>query len=195
MSKFIIPHNFNINKQRRAERNGHNAFVLWFTGLSGSGKSTIANAVEQVLFSKHIQTYSLDGDALRTGLNADLDFSTAARDENLRRVAEVSKLFTDAGMITLAAFISPLKSQRTTIKQIIGADNFYEIFVDTPLAVCEGRDVKGLYAKARAGIIKDFTGVSAPYEAPDTPDLVVKTAELSLEDSVEKVVNFVMQKL
>jgi adenylylsulfate kinase len=195
MSKFIIPHDFNINKQLRAERNQHRAFVLWFTGLSGSGKSTIANAVEQVLFSKNLQTYSLDGDALRTGLNADLDFSTTARDENLRRVAEVSKLFTDAGMITLAAFISPLKSQRDTIKQIIGADNFYEIFVDTPVAVCEARDVKGLYAKARAGIIKDFTGVSAPYEAPDSPDLVVKTAELSLEDSVEKVVNFVMQKL
>lgn len=195
MSKFIIPHDFNINKQLRAERNKHRAFVLWFTGLSGSGKSTIANAVEQVLFSKNLQTYSLDGDALRTGLNADLDFSTAARDENLRRVAEVSKLFTNAGIITLAAFISPLKSQRDTIKQIIGTDNFYEIFVDTPIAVCEARDVKGLYAKARAGIIKDFTGVSAPYEAPDSPDLVVKTAELSLEDSVEKVVNFVLQKL
>ena len=195
MSKFIIPHDFNINKELRAQRNGHRAFVLWFTGLSGSGKSTIANAVEQVLFSKKLQTYSLDGDALRTGLNADLDFSTAARDENLRRVAEVSKLFTDAGLITLAAFISPLKSQRANIKQIVGADYFFEIFIDTPVDVCETRDVKGLYAKARAGIIKDFTGISAPYEAPDAPDLVIKTAELSLEASVEKVINFVMQKL
>lgn len=195
MSKFIIPHQFSINKQSREQRHGHKAFVLWFTGLSGSGKSTVANAVEQILFSKQLQTYSLDGDALRTGLNADLDFSTAARDENLRRVAEVSKLFTDAGIIVLAAFISPLKAHRQKIKDIVGEDHFYEIFIDTPLEVCEARDVKGLYAKARAGAIKDFTGISAPYEAPEHPDLIVKTVELDLEASVEKVINFVMEKL
>lgn len=195
MSKFIIPHQFSINKQSREQRHGHKAFVLWFTGLSGSGKSTVANAVEQILFSKQLQTYSLDGDALRTGLNADLDFSTAARDENLRRVAEVSKLFTDAGIIVLAAFISPLKAHRQKIKDIVGEDHFYEIFIDTPLEVCEARDVKGLYAKARAGDIKDFTGISAPYEAPEHPDLIVKTVELDLEASVEKVINFVMEKL
>lgn len=195
MSKFIIPHQFSINKQSREQRHGHKAFVLWFTGLSGSGKSTVANAVEQILFSKQLQTYSLDGDALRTGLNADLDFSTAARDENLRRVAEVSKLFTDAGIIVLAAFISPLKAHRQKIKDIVGEDHFYEIFIDTPLEVCEARDVKGLYAKARAGDIKDFTGISAPYEAPEHPDLIVKTSELDLEASVEKVINFVMEKL
>lgn len=193
MSKHIIPHEFSLSKAARNTRNGHPSFVLWFTGLSGSGKSTIANAVEQALFAANYHTYVLDGDGLRNGLNAGLDFSEVDRSENLRRTAEVAKLFVDAGMITLASFISPLKNDRENIRTIIGAEQFYEIFVDTPLEICEQRDVKGLYKKARAGEIQNFTAINAPYEAPEYPDLILKTTDLSLEATVEKVVTFAQQ--
>lgn len=195
MGKHITPHTFSLSQAARNARNGHASFVLWFTGLSGSGKSTIANAVEQALFAANFQTYVLDGDGLRHGLNADLGFGESDRAENLRRTAEVAKLFVDAGFITLASFISPLKKDRETVKTVIGAAQFYEIFVDTPLEVCEQRDVKGLYKKARTGEIPNFTGVSAPYEAPEHPHLILKTTEISLEATVETVVAFVHQIL
>ncbi len=191
MNKNIIRHDFTITRENRNKYYKHPSFVLWFTGLSGSGKSTIANVVEQALFEQSLHTYVLDGDAIRTGLNAGLGFSEEDRSENLRRIAEVGKLFVDAGIITLAAFISPLQKDRNQVKEIIGPEYFYEIFVDAPLEVCEARDVKGLYKKARAGEIKNFTGIDAPYEKPQNPALIIKTEDEPLSQAVEKVVTFV----
>ncbi|WP_339611659.1 adenylyl-sulfate kinase, partial [uncultured Planktosalinus sp.] len=178
-------------RKDRALSNRHPAFVLWFTGLSGSGKSTIANAVEKALFEMKLHTYTLDGDNIRSGINKGLGFTETDRNENLRRIAEVAKLFVDAGTITLAAFISPSLNDRAQVKNIVGATDFYEIFVDTPLEVCEQRDPKGLYKKARAGEIKNFTGIDAPYEPPQQADLVLKTDEEPLPELVKKVVTFV----
>lgn len=193
MTKNIIKHDFVISKVHRNKANEHPSFVLWFTGLSGSGKSTIANAVEEQLFAMGMQTYSLDGDNIRKGINKDLGFSEAERHENLRRIAEVSKLFVDAGIITLASFISPMRKDRAMVKQIVGAAHFFEVFVDTPLQVCETRDPKGLYKKARAGEIKNFTGIDAPYEPPLKPDLHLLTEKEPLDVCVEKVITFVKQ--
>lgn len=193
MTKNIIKHDFVISKAHRNKANEHPSFVLWFTGLSGSGKSTIANAVEEQLFAMGMQTYSLDGDNIRKGINKDLGFSEAERHENLRRIAEVSKLFVDAGIITLASFISPMRKDRAMVKQIVGAAHFFEVFVDTPLQVCETRDPKGLYKKARAGEIKNFTGIDAPYEPPLKPDLHLLTEKEPLDVCVEKVITFVKQ--
>lgn len=178
----------------RNELNGHKSFTVWFCGLSGSGKSTIANEVEKYLYAQNCRTYILDGDNVRKGLNSNLDFSEESRKENLRRVSEVSKLMVDAGLIVLTAFISPFKDERAFAKEIIGEENFVEVFVDTPLEVCEQRDVKGLYKKARAGEISNFTGISSPFEPPTNPDLIVKTANRSLEDCVEQVVSFLKTK-
>lgn len=191
----IIRQDYTIKRSDRNRHKGHGSCVVWFTGLSGSGKSTIANEVERHLFSQGLHCYSLDGDNIRSGLNKDLSFSPQDRKENIRRIAEVAKLMADAGIITLAAFISPKQSDRETVKEIIGATDFVEIFVDTPLQVCEDRDVKGLYKKARRGEIQDFTGISAPYEAPLSPDLVIKTHQEPLEDSVTRIVSFLNQKL
>lgn len=171
----IIPHQHAITPALRSQHNGHRALVIWFAGLSGSGKSTLANLLEQHLFHKSHQTYVLDGDNVRKGLNSDLDFSAAARIENIRRVGAVAGLMADAGLIVISAFISPFQSDRALAKQHIGAHRFVEVFVDCPLEVCEARDVKGLYKKARAGEISSFTGISAPFEAPENPDLVVNT--------------------
>lgn len=194
MANNIIKHNYAITRQQREEVNKHQSFVLWFTGLSGSGKSTIANEVEKELFQKGYLTYALDGDNIRNGINKDLGFTPEDRKENLRRIAEVAKLFVDAGIITLAAFISPTLKDRKRIKNIIGKENFYEIYIDTPLEICEQRDPKGLYKKARAGEIKNFTGIDAPYEPPENPDLHIKTANAPLESCVKKVITFVEQK-
>jgi adenylylsulfate kinase len=169
--------------------------VLWFTGLSGSGKSTIANQVEKALFQQGKKCYSLDGDNIRTGLNKGLGFTKEDRKENLRRIAEVAKLFVDAGNICIAAFVSPLIEDRKQVEEIIGATDFYEIFVDTPLEECEKRDVKGLYKKARKGEIKNFTGISAPYEAPKQPALHIKTKNKSITESVQEVLDFLAHKL
>lgn len=193
MTKNIIKHDFVISKVHRNKANEHPSFVLWFTGLSGSGKSTIANAVEEQLFAMGMQTYSLDGDNIRKGINKDLGFSEAERHENLRRIAEVSKLFVDAGIITLASFISPMRKDRAMVKQIVGSAHFFEVFVDTPLQVCETRDPKGLYKKARAGEIKNFTGIDTPYEPPLKPDLHLLTEKEPLDVCVEKVITFVKQ--
>ncbi|MEX0997469.1 MAG: adenylyl-sulfate kinase [Flavobacteriaceae bacterium] len=193
MTKNIIKHDFVISKAHRNKANKHASFVLWFTGLSGSGKSTIASAVEEQLFAMGMQTYSLDGDNIRKGINNDLGFSEKERHENLRRIAEVSKLFVDAGIITLASFISPTRKDRAMVKEIVGSAHFFELFVDTPLHVCESRDPKGLYKKARAGEIKNFTGIDAPYEPPLKPDLHLLTEKEPLDVCVEKVITFVKQ--
>ncbi|SOC80341.1 adenylylsulfate kinase [Salinimicrobium sediminis] len=195
MSSNITQHDYHISRQERNRQNDHNSFVIWFTGLSGSGKSTIANHLEKELFKNGIRTYSLDGDNVRSGLNRDLTFSLEDRKENNRRIAEVAKLFMDAGMVTITAFISPLRKDREEAKKVIGQDNFVEIFVNTPLKICEERDVKGLYKKARAGEIKNFTGISSPYEAPEDPAVEIRAEEETVEESVERVIKVLKEKL
>lgn len=195
MSENIVIHHYDLNRDQRNKRNKHNSFVLWFTGLSGSGKSTIANQVEQALFDKNLQVYSLDGDNIRSGINKGLGFTKADRLENLRRIAEVAKLFVDAGQITIAAFVSPLISDRAQVKSIIGEADFIEVFVDTSLEECERRDVKGLYKKARAGEIKNFTGIDAPYEAPVNPEIHIKTESLTVEEAVNTIVEHLTNKI
>ncbi|WP_203296300.1 adenylyl-sulfate kinase [Luteirhabdus pelagi] len=195
MEENIIKHNFSVNRTMRAELMGHKGMLLWFTGLSGSGKSTIANALEQTLQKKGIHTYTLDGDNVRKGLNSDLTFSPEDRSENIRRIAEVSNLMVDAGLVVLSAFVSPYKKDREKVKKTVKDVNFVEIFVDTPLEECERRDVKGLYAKARKGLIKDFTGVNAPYEPPLNPDVRIDTSETSVEESVAMIWRHIETKL
>ncbi len=169
--------------------------VLWFTGLSGSGKSTIAQGLEKLLFDKGYFIQVLDGDNTRTGINKNLGFSLEDRQENIRRIAEISKLFTETGVICLNSFVSPTLEIRQMAKDIIGKEHFIEIFVNTPLHICEQRDVKGLYAKARAGEIKGFTGIDSPFEAPQAPDLELLTENQSIEESITKVFNFVLPKI
>jgi adenylylsulfate kinase len=167
--------------------------VIWMTGLSGSGKTTIAIALEQKLRDKGFLTQVLDGDNVRTGINNNLGFSEDDRTENIRRIAEVSKLFLNCGVITINCFVSPTIEIRANAKAIIGADNFVEVFVNTPLEICEQRDVKGLYKKARAGEIKDFTGIDAPFEAPINPQIDVKTADLTVDQSANQIVDYILQ--
>ncbi|MEP6260798.1 MAG: adenylyl-sulfate kinase [Gillisia sp.] len=193
--KNIIPHNFQIRKVDRNQLNGHSSFVVWFTGLSGSGKSTLANRVEKELFKQGVRTFSLDGDNVRKGLNNNLEFSPEDRKENLRRIAEVAKLFVESGVVVIASFISPLKKDREVIQQIIGKENVVEVFVNTSLKECERRDVKGLYKKARAGEIKNFTGIDALYETPEIPDLEIKTEEENLEEAIKRIVLHLQNKL
>lgn len=195
MQENIIPHSFGISAEERGALKGHKAFLLWFTGLSGSGKSTIANAVEMQLHAMGVHTYTLDGDNVRKGINNDLTFSPEDRTENIRRIAEIAGLFVDSGTVVLAAFVSPYKKDREKIKNVVKDVNFVEIFVDTPVEECERRDVKGLYAKARAGMIKDFTGVNAPYEAPDNPDVRIDTMSETIEESALKVIAAIKPKL
>lgn len=191
----IVPHDFHVSREDRQKLKSHRSLVVWFTGLSGSGKSTLANMVEKKLFDSGIHTFSLDGDNIRKGLNNNLGFSKEDRRENLRRISEVAKLFVDSGTVIIASFISPLKSDREIIKDIIGRKNFVEVFVNTPLEICEARDVKGLYKKARAGEIKNFTGIDAPYEAPENPDLEIKTNEEEAESSAKRIIVFLKKKL
>ena len=174
-------------------RNGHQPCLLWYTGLSGSGKSTIANAVDRLLFDAGCHTYLLDGDNVRHGLNRDLGFDAASRVENIRRITEVSRLMLDAGLIVGTAFISPFIADRAQAKALAG-DAFIEVFVDTPLSVCEQRDPKGLYKKARSGEIAHFTGISSPYEAPLSPDIHLPTAELTIEQAARQVISFLRQR-
>ena len=188
MSTNIVWHNTQITHQQRAEQKQQTPVVLWFTGLSGSGKSTVANAVESLLFARGAHSYLLDGDNVRFGLNKDLSFSDADRIENIRRISEVAKLFVDSGLIVLTAFISPFIADRAQAKALIGDAQFLEVFIDTPLAVCESRDPKGLYQKARSGEIKNFTGIDSAYEAPVAADIHIKTAELTIEQCAEAVV-------
>ena len=190
----IIPHQHAISKEDRERQNGHKSHVLWFTGLSGSGKSTVASAVERELHKQGIKTFILDGDNVRAGLNSDLDFSAASREENIRRIAHVSALMKDAGLVVLSAFVSPYQKDRDFVRGCASND-FSEIFISTPLEVCEQRDVKGLYAKARAGEISNFTGISAPFEEPANPELDVPTHEMSIEEATAMVVDYINTKI
>ncbi len=169
--------------------------VIWFTGLSGSGKSTLAVQLEAALHAQGFKTYLLDGDNMRSGLNKDLAFTDDARVENIRRISEVCKLFLDAGVILLSAFISPFRADREQVSRIVGPDNYLEVYVDAPLEVCEQRDVKGLYRKARAGEVKNFTGISSPYEKPERPTVVVHTDKMSVEESLELLMKTIVPKL
>ena len=186
----IAWHHASVDRAARAEQRGHRSAILWFTGLSGSGKSTLANAVNQALFERGLACYVLDGDNIRHGLCKDLGFSDADREENIRRIGEVSKLFLDAGVVVLTAFVSPFKADRDRARALVAAGDFVEIHCAANLAVCEERDTKGLYAKARAGEIKEFTGISSPYEAPEAPELKVDTGSQTLEQSVEQVLAY-----
>ena len=183
-----------VNAAQRQALFGHQSAVLWFTGLSGSGKSSVANALEQALAAQGKHTYLLDGDNVRHGLCADLGFSAEDRTENLRRVGAVAGLMVDAGLLVLSAFISPYRNQRELVKSFIPPGKFIEVHIATPLEVCEQRDVKGLYKKARAGEISHFTGISDPYEAPQAADLVLDTSVTSLEDSVQQLLALLKQR-
>ena len=183
-------HEHRVPRKIKEERNNHKSRVLWFTGLSGSGKSTVANATEKILHDMGIHTYILDGDNVRMGLNKDLGFAPEDRTENIRRITEVSKLFVDSGSLVLTAFISPYRKDRDNARLVIGDEDFVEVFVSADLSVCESRDPKGLYKKARAGEIKGFTGIDAPYEAPENPELVVHTDKHSIEECAHIVVNY-----
>ena len=195
MSSNLFKHNFTITKNDRIKRNKHNSFLIWFTGLSGSGKSTIANLLEVKLHKNAINTYILDGDNIRKGINKNLTFSKEDRKENIRRVSEISNLFIDAGIVVLAAFVSPFRSDREKIKKVVGQDNFIEVYINTSLEECERRDVKGLYKKAREGSLKNFTGINSPYEAPLNPDIEVNTEMISLENAVEEIAKLITKKL
>ena len=195
MKENIIKHNYEVSREDRRRSSGQNSFLIWFTGLSGSGKSTIANALEKKLHQGGYKTYALDGDNIRKGINSDLNFSPEGRKENIRRIAEVANLMVDAGLVVTAAFVSPYKKDREMIRKIVGKLNFVEVYVNTSLEECERRDVKGLYKKARAGEIQDFTGVNAPYEAPEEPDVEIITDDLSLEQCVEEVYRRIRPKL
>jgi adenylylsulfate kinase len=195
MDKNIVKHHYHVSRENRRNSNKQNSFLIWFTGLSGSGKSTIANALEYKLYQEGYKTYALDGDNIRKGINKDLTFSPEDRTENIRRIAEVANLMVDAGLIVFGAFVSPYKKDRKNIENIVGKDNFVEIFVNTSLEECEKRDVKGLYKKARAGEIKDFTGVNAPYEKPEKPTIEIITDDKTIEESVELIYNKIKNKI
>jgi adenylylsulfate kinase len=188
----IAWHHASVDRAARTEQRGHRSAILWFTGLSGSGKSTLANAVNQALFERGLACYVLDGDNIRHGLCKDLGFSDADREENIRRIGEVSKLFLDAGVVVLTAFVSPFKADRDRARALVEAGDFVEIHCAADLSICEERDTKGLYAKARAGEIKEFTGISSPYEAPEAPELKVDTGSQTLEQSVEQVLAYLI---
>lgn len=191
----IVQQSYKVTRADRVNLLGQQPMVFWFTGLSGSGKSTLADALEQRLCSAGIKTYLLDGDNIRFGLNKNLDFSEAGRQENIRRIGEVCKLFNDAALVVLTAFVSPYRADRNLVRELIPDGEFIEIFVDTPLDECEKRDVKGLYKKARAGEIKDFTGISSPYEAPENPEFIIKTQNRTVEQCVDELYQFAKSKI
>ena len=190
----IVWHSTSVTKEDRRQLSGQKSVILWFTGLSGSGKSTLANSVEVALFQQNKRTYLLDGDNIRSGLNSNLGFSEVDRKENIRRIGEVSKLFIDSNAIVLTAFISPFREDREMVRRRVEADEFLEIYVQCSLEACETRDPKGLYKKARAGEIKEFTGIDSPYEAPVNPDLIVNTEWETIEESTQKVISLLKSK-
>ena len=193
-NKNIVWHDHHVTKEERANIKDQKPCILWFTGLSGSGKSTIANAVESKLLALHNHTYLLDGDNIRMGLNKGLSFSDEDRIENIRRIGEVSKLFVDAGTIVLTAFISPFQKERDTVRSLVEEDEFIEVFIDTPLEVCESRDPKGLYKKARTGEIPNFTGISSPYEAPRKPEIHILNDKISIEYVTHQIIKYLQDK-
>lgn len=190
MERFVIPHEHEITKEDRRNLNTHGSLILWFTGLPSSGKSTIANELEKKLIAMRARTYILDGDNVRMGLCKDLGFSEEDRGENIRRIGEVSKLFVDSGAIVLSAFVSPYIVDRDKVRELVEDGEFVEVFVDAPLEVCEERDVKGLYKKAREGIIKGFTGIDDPYEAPPNAEITIDTSKQSLEEAVDTIMGY-----
>lgn len=190
MDENIVWHNYAVNKSQRSEQKGHKPVILWFTGFSGSGKSTVAGALESALHQQGVHTYLLDGDNVRHGLCKDLGFSDEDRVENIRRVGELSKLMVDAGLVVLTAFISPFQAERDMVRHLVGDGEFIEVFLDTPLDVCEQRDPKGLYKKARAGEIKHFTGIDSDYQVPVNPEIRIDTSANSLEQSVQQLVAY-----
>lgn len=190
MSSNVVWHSHPVDQETRAEQKSQRPLVFWFTGLSASGKSTIAGALEQVLTRQGYHTYLLDGDNVRHGLNRDLGFSDGDRQENIRRVGEVAKLMADAGLITMAAFISPFRADRQIVREILPEGQFIEVFVDASLDVCRERDPKGLYAKADRGEIKQFTGIDSPYEAPETPEVHIRAGEVSVVDAVNQLLEY-----
>ncbi len=192
--KNIVWHDHKITRAERAEPKHQHPCLLWFTGLSGSGKSTIANAVDVALHQRGYHTFLLDGDNVRHGLNRDLGFSDDDRVENIRRIGEVSKLFADAGLIVLSAFISPFASDRRMVRNLFPAGEFIEVFMDTPIETCEDRDPKGLYEKARAGQIKDFTGIDSPYEVPEHPEVVLDTSSQTVDECVEQLLEYLLER-
>lgn len=190
----IVWHGHNISKKVRGDGKVQRPCIIWFTGLSGSGKSAIANTLESKLSEMGKHTYLLDGDNIRHGLNKDLGFSNSDRMENIRRIGEVSKLFIDAGLIVISAFISPFRSDRKQARMLVEEGEFIEVFINTPLEICEQRDPKGLYKKARKGEIAAFTGISSPYEIPETPEIHIQTDKLSIEESVNIIIDYLHQK-
>ena len=193
-SSNVVWHHATVTRERRQGQNNHKSVILWFTGLSGAGKSSLAHAVEERLHEMNCRTYVLDGDNVRHGLCGDLGFSDADRSENIRRIAEVAKLFLEAGVISLTAFISPFREEREAARKLVPHGDFLEIYCNSPIEVCEQRDVKGLYRRARAGEIKDFTGISSPYEAPLRPELTVDTGNSSIEDCVGSVIELLRSR-
>lgn len=190
----VVWHHATVTRERREQINGHKSVILWFTGLSGAGKSTLAHAVEEELHRRGCGTFVFDGDNVRHGLCADLGFSTADRVENIRRIGEMAKLFLEAGVIALTAFISPFRKDRERVRSLVPHGEFFEIYCRCSLDVCELRDMKGLYKRARAGEIRDFTGISSPYEEPDDPELVIDSGELPLEECVAKVLSMLNER-
>ena len=193
-SKNIVWHDHHVSKQQRAKIKEQKPCILWFTGLSGSGKSTIANAVESRLLALQKHTYLLDGDNIRMGLNKGLGFSDEDRVENIRRIGEVAKLFVDSGLIVLTAFISPFKQDRQSVRELVDKGEFIEVFVDTPLSICESRDPKGLYKKARSGKIASFTGISSMYEEPEQVEIHIQTNKVSIDEASQKVIEYLQNK-
>lgn len=195
IDKNIVWHSHSLQKIDRSRAYGQKPLIIWFTGLSASGKSTIANRLEKELFSLGYKTYLLDGDNIRHGLNSDLGFDDKSREENIRRIGEVAKLFVDAGIVAICSFISPFAKERQFVRSLVEDGEFVEIFVDTPLEVCEARDPKGLYKKARCGEIAHFTGISSPYEPPQNPDIIVYPAKESVEQIVNNLIKILKSKL
>ncbi len=193
MNSNIVWHQHAVSKQQRAQQKGHRPCIIWFTGFSGSGKSTVAGALEHALHELGVHTYLLDGDNVRHGLCKDLGFSDQDRIENIRRVGETAKLMVDAGLVVLTAFISPFRAEREMVRALVGNGEFIEVFLETPLDVCESRDPKGLYKKARAGEIKHFTGIDSDYEAPEKPELRIDTSQHGVELSVDKLITYLKE--
>ena len=193
-NQHIVWHEPSVYRKDREEMSGHKSVIIWFTGLSGSGKSTLAHALEDYLHKNKIRTFVLDGDNVRHGLNKDLGFSDEDRTENIRRIGEVSKLMMEASVIVLTAFISPFIKDRKIVRELTKKDEFIEVYCDAPLDVCESRDVKGLYKKARAGEIPEFTGISSPYEAPENPELILETNTLSIDKCIDKLISYLKDR-
>jgi len=191
--KILVSYKGRITRRDRERLNGHKSFILWFTGFSGSGKSTLSHKVEEKLYEMGVHTYVLDGDNIRQGLNKDLGFSKGDREENIRRIGEVAKLFVDAGIAVLTAFISPYRRDREFVRNLVDEGDFIEVYVKCPLEVCEQRDPKGLYKKARAGEIKNFTGIDDPYEEPENPEIVVETDKMSVEQCVDRIIDYLVK--